>query len=119
MHRFLRGTTRALLATAFLLATAGSALAANGSGVVGHVYVNNNTAGHNTISGFDRHGDGTLTPIAGTPFDAGAAGAGAAIGSAGSLQRSADGRYLLAVDAAANKISVLRIRPNGSRMPPP
>ena len=30
------------------------------SAVVGHVYVNNNTAGHNSVSGFDRHADGTL-----------------------------------------------------------
>ena len=31
-------------------------------GVVGHVYVNDNTAGTNTVAGFDRHADGTLTP---------------------------------------------------------
>jgi len=30
--------------------------------VVGHVYVNDNTAGTNTIGAFDRHADGTLTP---------------------------------------------------------
>jgi len=45
---------------------------------------------------------------------AGAAGAGAPTGSAGALQLSGDGRYLLAVDVAANEISVLRIRPDGS-----
>jgi 6-phosphogluconolactonase len=114
MHRLLRGASLALVATTALLATAGTSLAATGSPVRGHVYVNNNTAGRNTISGFDRHADGTLTPIAGTPFDAGAAGAGTPTGSAGALQLSADGRYLLAVDVAANEISVLRIRPNGS-----
>jgi 6-phosphogluconolactonase len=114
MHQFLRGATLAVIATTLLLATAGSALAASGSSVVGHVYVNNNTAGHNTISGFDRHADGTLTPIAGTPFDAGAAGAGTPTGSAGAIQLSSDGRYLLAVDVAANEVSVLRIRPDGS-----
>lgn len=102
-----------ILAISLLGATTGAAAAA-GSPVVGHVYVNNNTAGHNTVSGFDRHADGTLTPIAGTPFEAGAAGFGTPTGSAGALQLSGDGRYLLAVDAAANKISVLRIRPDGS-----
>jgi 6-phosphogluconolactonase len=84
------------------------------SDVTGHVYVNNNTAGHNTVSAFNRHADGTLTPIAGTPFDAGGAGFGTPTGSAGALQLSADGRYLLAVDAASDQISVLKVRPNGS-----
>ena len=80
---------------------------------VGHVYVNNNSSGQNTIAAFDRHADGSLTPIAGSPFDAGGAGTGAPYGSAGGLQRSADGRYLLATDPASNQISVLRIKPNG------
>ena len=62
---------------------------------------------------FDRHADGSLTPIAGSPFDAGGAGTGAPYGSAGGLQRSTDGRYLLATDPASNQISVLRIKPNG------
>jgi hypothetical protein len=41
------------------------------SPVVGHVYVNDNTAGANTIRAFDRHADGRLTPQAGSPFAAG------------------------------------------------
>ena len=80
--------------------------------------VNNNTAGRNTISGFDRHADGTLTPIAGTPFDAGAAGAGAPTGSAGALQLSGDGRYLLAVDVAANEIWCSGSGPTGRFVSP-
>ena len=82
--------------------------------VVGDVYVNDNTAGANTVAGFDRHADGTLTPIAGSPFAVGGAGTGQRLGSQGSLQLSADGRYLLAVDAGSNQISVLRIKPDGS-----
>jgi hypothetical protein len=35
---------------------------AHASPVVGHVYVNDNTPGVNTIAAFDRHADGTLTP---------------------------------------------------------
>jgi DNA-binding beta-propeller fold protein YncE len=103
-----------LCAIAALLGSATVVSAAPPSGVVGHVYVNDNTAGHNTISGFDRHADGTLTPISGTPFDAGGAGFGSPTGSAGGLQLSADGRYLIAVDAASDQLSVLRIRPDGS-----
>jgi len=99
---------------ALALSAASGALAATGSPVVGHLYVNGNTAGHNTVSGFDRHADGALSPIVGTPFDAGGAGFGAPTGSAGALARTGDGRYLLAVDAASDQISVLRIRPDGS-----
>jgi len=115
MHLLRRSLAIAAMLAISLLGT--SALALGKSippAVVGHVYVNNNTAGHNTISGFDRHADGTLTPIEGTPFDAGGAGLGTPTGSAGALQLSGDGRYLLAVDAAANDISVLKIRPDGS-----
>ncbi|HEY8802279.1 MAG TPA: 3-carboxymuconate cyclase, partial [Candidatus Dormibacteraeota bacterium] len=75
----------------------------------GHVYVNDNTAGVNTIGAFDRHADGSLTPIAGSPFAAGGQGTGTAVGSQGALQLSSDGRYLLAVDAGSNQISVLRV----------
>lgn len=115
MHPFRRGVAIAAMLSISLLGT--SALALGKSiplAVAGHVYVNNNTAGHNTVSGFDRHADGTLTPIVGTPFDAGGAGLGTPTGSAGALQLSGDRRYLLAVDAAANDISVLKIRPDGS-----
>jgi 6-phosphogluconolactonase len=82
--------------------------------VVGHVYVNDNTAGTNTIGAFDRHKNGSLTPMAGSPFSAGGAGAGAIVGSQGALQISGDGRFLLAADAGSNQISVLRIRADGS-----
>ena len=84
------------------------------SDVTGHVYVNDNTAGHNTIAGFDRHNDGSLTPIAGSPFNVGGQGTGTIIGSQGSLQASGDGRYLLAADAGSNQVSVARIGPNGA-----
>ena len=84
------------------------------SPVVGHVYVNDNTKVTNTIGAFDRHADGTLTQQAGSPFDAGGAGTGSGLPSQGALQISPDGRYLLAVDAGSNQISVLRIRHDGS-----
>jgi 6-phosphogluconolactonase len=87
------------------------------SAVVGHVYVNDNTAPINTVAGFDRHADGSLTAMAGSPFVVGGSGAGHPDASQGSLQLSADGRYLLAVDAGSNQISVLRIKPDGSLQP--
>lgn len=95
-------------------ATSAEATTANGaSGVVGHAYVNDNTAGPNSLAGFDRHADGSLTPMPGSPFRIGGVGLGAGLGSQGSLQASADHRYLLAVDAGSNQISVLRVGPGG------
>jgi 6-phosphogluconolactonase (cycloisomerase 2 family) len=85
--------------------------------VVGHVYVNDNTPGTNTIAAFDRHADGTLTPLPGSPFATGGAGTGHGIGSQGALQETGDGRYLLAVDAGSNQISVLRVERGGSLTP--
>jgi 6-phosphogluconolactonase len=84
------------------------------SPVVGHVYVNDNTAETNTIGAFGRHADGTLTPEAGSPFAAGGAGTGAGLASQGALQISPDGRFLIAADAGSNQISVLRIKHDGS-----
>ncbi len=113
MHRGKRliGLAGAIAAIATTLSV--STVAAAGSPTVGHVYVNNNSTGENTIAAFDRHANGSLTPIAGSPFSVGGAGTGAPYGSAGGLQRSADGRYLLATDPASNQISILRIKPNG------
>jgi 6-phosphogluconolactonase len=93
---------------------AAASASAQASPVVGHVYVNDNTAGANTIGAFDRHADGTLTPEAGSPFAAGGAGTGAGLASQGALQISPDGRLLIAADAGSNQISVLRVRGNGS-----
>lgn len=114
MHRFVR---RLALSSILFMSLAGSATGASAaapSPVVGHVYVNNNSAVHNGIAGFDRHADGTLTPLPGSPFATGGTGTGTPTGSAGAIQFSADGRYILAVDAASNDISVLRVQHDGS-----
>ena len=100
-------------AVAAAVAVPASASAA-ASPVAGHVYVNDNTAGTNTIGAFDRHADGTLTPQAGSPFAAGGAGTGAGLASQGALQISPDGHFLIAADAGSNQISVLRINDDGS-----
>ncbi len=102
-------------AAAVAVPASASASASNGpSPVVGHVYVNDNTKPANTIGAFDRHADGTLTPEPGSPFWAGGAGTGSGLASQGALQFSADGRFLIAVDAGSNQISVLRVRSDGS-----
>jgi len=115
MHRFVRLVTLGGTLAALLVGSATAASADSpGSDVVGHVYVNNNSAATNTVAGFDRHADGTLSPTAGSPFPAGGAGTGSPQGSAGAIQFSSNGRYVLAVDAASSEISVLRVRHDGS-----
>jgi 6-phosphogluconolactonase (cycloisomerase 2 family) len=118
MHVFTRLTrTLGLLALAGAAATIAAGSASAASDVVGHLYVNDNTAGTNTIAAFDRHADGSLTPLRGSPFLAGGAGTGSGIGSQGALQIAGDGKYLLAVDAGSNQISVLRINADGELSP--
>ena len=114
---------RARLAVLSAMAVAGASFVATAaaspasavatSRVVGHTYVNDNAAGNNTIAAFDRHADGSLTPIPGSPFPAGGAGLGAGLGSQGAIQASPDGKFLLAVDAGSNQISVLRVGGSG------
>ena len=122
-HVLQRGRASALilgLAAAAAVAVPASASASTGasradfSPVVGHVYVDDNTAGTNTIGAFNRHADGTLTPEAGSPFVAGGAGTGAGLPDQGAIQITPDGRFLIAVDAGSNQISVLRIHFDGS-----
>ena len=101
------------LSLAVVAAATAAAMASASSDVVGHLYVNANTPGTNTIAAFDRHADGSLTPMHGSPFPAGGAGTGTGIGSQGALQITSDGKYLLAVDAGSNQISVLRMENDG------
>jgi 6-phosphogluconolactonase (cycloisomerase 2 family) len=103
----------ALTATAAAAASPTTAYAATPA-VVGHLYVNDNTTGTNTIAGFDRHADGTLSPVSGSPFAAGGSGTGAGLASQGAVQLSTDGHYLIAVDAGSSQISVLKIMHDGT-----
>jgi 6-phosphogluconolactonase (cycloisomerase 2 family) len=122
MHRLLRAAARlSVLAAGLTVAVTGVAAAHASpssdhhrpSPVVGHLYVNDNTAPANTIAGFDRHADGTLTPIPGSPFATGGVGTGAVIGSQGALQTTAGGRILLAVDPGSNDIAELLVGRDG------
>ena len=120
LARLARGAGVAAIVTAAFVAV--PTIADASTPVVGHVYVNDNTAGTNTIGAFDQHADGSLTPAAGSPFAAGGAGTGTVIGSQGSIQATADGDWVLAVDAGSNQISVLgrrerRLLDAGRRQP--
>jgi 6-phosphogluconolactonase (cycloisomerase 2 family) len=105
------------LGAVIAVAVAGFSSGASAAAGVTHVYVNDNTASVNTVAGFQRNGDGSLTALAGSPFAAGGAGTGTIVGSQGSLQATADGRFILAADAGSNQVSVLRIAPDGSLAP--
>jgi 6-phosphogluconolactonase len=123
MHRLLRAAARLSALAAGLTVTVAGVASAHPSPrshhhqgfspVVGHVYVNDNTAPANAIAGFDRHADGSLTPIPGSPFPTGGAGTGSVIGSQGALQLTAQGRVLLAVDPGSNDISELLVGHDG------
>jgi 6-phosphogluconolactonase (cycloisomerase 2 family) len=116
MHYLPKKFPRTVLVGLAALMGAGSApaVAAAHSGGAGYVYVNDNTTGQNTVAGFARNGDGTLTPLPGSPFSAGGAGTGSGLASQGAVQVSSDGRYVIAVDAGSNQVSVLRIRRDGA-----
>jgi 6-phosphogluconolactonase (cycloisomerase 2 family) len=107
------------LALCLIAGAAGTAAPAQaaGSPVVGHTYVNDNAIGANHIAGFDRHADGSLTPIPGSPFLTGGSGTGRGLGSQGAIQLSADGRHLLAVDPGSDDVAVLRIGAGGVPRP--
>jgi hypothetical protein len=112
-RRWLAGGGSVLAATIGLLGAGTAASASTSSPVVGYTYIDGNTATANTIDGFARHANGSVTPLPGSPFAAGGAGLGTGLASQGAIQATPDGRYLLAVDAGSNQISVLRVTAGG------
>ena len=94
---------------ALLTANFGAALADQGQ--PGAVYVQTNQAGGNAIAVYQRSTDGMLT-ISGM-ISTGGLGTGAGLGSEASVVLSGDGRWLLAVNAGSNDISVFRVGADG------
>jgi 6-phosphogluconolactonase (cycloisomerase 2 family) len=94
-----------VLAVAVLLlgVLASSAMATYGGGAL---YTQTNDPGGNAIQRFDRAADGSLTP-AGT-FATGGAGLAELGGRQGAVELSGDGRYLYAVNAGSDSVSVFR-----------
>ena len=116
-RRWLAAGGSVLAATIGLLGAGTAASASTASPVVGYTYIDGNTAPANTIDGFARHADGSVTPLPGSPFAAGGAGTGTGLASQGAIQATRGGRYLLAVNAGSNQISVLRITRDGVPVP--
>jgi hypothetical protein len=111
----------AVVASLFAVASA-SALARSPRARVGNVYTLTNAPGGNEVLIFDRWSDGSLSADGSVP--AGGLGTGAGLGSQGAL--ILDGRWLLAVNAGSDDISMLNthaslqvrdVEPSGGDMP--
>lgn len=81
------------------------------SGIAGAVYTMSNSASGNAILRFHRAANGTLT--AAGSFPTGGVGSGGGLGNQGALILSQNNRWLYAVNAGSNDISVFAVRPQG------
>ncbi|CAL1242004.1 lactonase family protein [Candidatus Methylocalor cossyra] len=75
------------------------------------VYTLSNDATQNAVLAFRRDADGPMQPIG--QFPTGGTGTGASLGNQGALALSDNQRYLFAVNAGSNDISVFRIQQDG------
>ena len=96
---------RSLAATVALLSAA--TLAPSARAASGAVYTMENAAGPNTVVVYSRASNGTLMQA--QSVLTGGLGTGAGLGSQGSIALSADGRWLLAVNAGSNDVTVFSI----------
>lgn len=100
-----------ILAASFVVSGTGVAAAA---GFGGAVYTLTNGASGNEVVIFNRAADGTLT--AAGSVSAGGLGTGGGLGSQGALTLSTNHRWLLAVNAGSNEISVFAVSPFGLKL---
>jgi 6-phosphogluconolactonase (cycloisomerase 2 family) len=77
----------------------------------GHVYVVGNGAAGNEVLMFDRAADGTLTAAA--AVSTGGLGTGAGLGSQGAIVLSENQRWVFAVNAGSDELSVFRVDVSG------
>jgi 6-phosphogluconolactonase (cycloisomerase 2 family) len=94
----------------------GNVLTMAGNGTVGNgtVYTENNNATNNRIIRFERGADGSLK-MSGS-FSTHGKGTGTSLGNEGGVILTDDGKYLLAVNAGSNEISVFQVRSNGLKL---
>jgi 6-phosphogluconolactonase len=83
----------------------------NGGGSPGAVYTMTNSAAGNAVLVFDRSSDGELGSP--TAYATGGSGTGAGLGSQGALILTRNGRWLLAVNAGSDEVSVFRVGSSG------
>jgi 6-phosphogluconolactonase (cycloisomerase 2 family) len=100
----------AALIAAIALGTVGTTHARTPE-ATGAVYTATNAATGNEILQFDRTSDGGLTFV--NAFSTGGNGTGNGLGNQGGLAMTADGKFLLAVNAGSNDLSVLETTDGG------
>ena len=93
-------------AVALVLAFVAGFLLLASNAMAGSLYTQTNDPAGNTVQRFDRAPDGSLTP-AGT-FATGGAGLASLGGRQGAVELSGDGRYLYAINAGSDSVSVFR-----------
>jgi 6-phosphogluconolactonase (cycloisomerase 2 family) len=106
----IRAVTLVLAFVAGFLLLASSAMASHG----GALFTQTNDPNGNTVQRFDRAPDGSLTP-AGT-FATGGLGLAGLGGRQGAVELSGDGRYLYAVNAGSDSLSVFRVGDRRTRL---
>jgi 6-phosphogluconolactonase len=108
LPRIRAGSLLLAFVAAFLL-LASSAMASHGA-----LYTQTNDPAGNAVQRFDRAADGSLAP-AGT-FATGGAGLAGLGGRQGAVELSGDGRYLYAVNAGSDSVSVFRAGPRRTKL---
>src|SRR6266852_9802139 len=102
------------LSCALLFAVAVSLNTLSAYAAAGAVYTLNNSSSGNAVLVFSRSADGEISSV-GT-FSTGGAGTGKGLGNQGALAIDAANRFLFAVNAGSDNISVFKIAENGLRL---
>lgn len=97
----------AVVAAAAPLAANAAPARAAGTPALGAVYTATNDTTANSILVFDRLADGRLAP--GNSVDTGGRGSGSGLGNQGGVRLTPDERWLLAVNAGSDEVSVLAV----------
>ena len=113
INGFSRVFARLFLSAAFLLTVVAGFVSpvAAGNNDNGSVYTLSNAAAGNAVVAYTRASNGKLSFKA--QYPTGGLGSGAGLGSQGSLVMTDDNRWLLAVNAGSNQISVFGVKPSG------
>jgi 6-phosphogluconolactonase (cycloisomerase 2 family) len=106
----IRAVTLVLAFVAGFLLLASSAMASHG----GALFTQTNDPNGNTVQRFDRAPNGSLTPAG--MFATGGVGLAGLGGRQGAVELSGDGRYLYAVNAGSDSVSVFRIGDRRTRL---
>ena len=100
-----------LLAAVFVLSLGGASAFAAGRGPAGMVYTLTNAPGGNAVVAYARDANGQLSQQG--IYATRGLGSGAGLGSQGAVTLSNDGRWLLAVNAGSDSVSLFAVGPYG------